>query len=311
MKLLDLSVEKLGGVADGRYSFAEVDGSPRDVVVLAGDTATVLLETIAALLEAVRGPAGTPRKLAWWARRRGLDEARLRARWALSEGEAALARARGRTLTLEWRFGPHDDLPCESQAEGAASRLARADLARYVHVDANGTTMWKGGPVAMTMVEALARIAERDIAATRACCYLGVGLVALKTPNELAELSRALAPILPTLRVERIPCSRGERPVACFRGEQRVEPDQLAEVERDAIRIVTALHTANVRDGVVLVDRPELHVPLEDHGLWLTWLAALAAGNQLFVAPASRETSDAPADSSGTEHARRGERGCE
>ncbi len=71
--------------------------------------------------------------------------------------------------------------------------------------------------------------------------------------------------------------------MACFRGGEQVELDQLAAAERDAISVAAALHTAKVRGGMVLVDRPELHVPRDALTRWLGWLAGLAATNQLFV----------------------------
>jgi hypothetical protein len=41
-----------------------------------------------------------------------------------------------------------------------------------------------------------------------------------------------------------------------------------------------------LRKGAVLVDRPQLHVPLNARADWLDWLAGLADTNQLFVAAA-------------------------
>jgi hypothetical protein len=255
------------------------------MVALGGEDAGALLETIAALLEAVRATARAPYHRDWWARHRGAAEARLRICWALSEGEAARARMLGRTAFSEWRLGPLDGLPREIPVEGALSRHARADLARYAHLDANRSTVWVGGPAADPLAEALARSAARDVAATRVRCRLGVGPIAWETPDSLAALSRAVAPVLPALRLARIACPRGGMPVACYRGEQRVELGELADVERDALHVVAALHAANVRDGVVLIDSPELHVPRAEHACWLTWLAGLTVGNQLFVAP--------------------------
>jgi hypothetical protein len=289
VKLLDVTVEKLRGIPDGAYSFTELDGSPRGVVVLDGDHAGILLETIAALFEAVR-EADAPHTRAWWLRRQGPEEARLRARWALSEAEAALAASPGRTAVMEWRFGPGDPLPRQLQAGGASSASACAALARYVHLDANRDAIWMGGPAADPLAKRLTAIVRRDVTATRAVCQPGVGLVALETPDTFATLNRALAALLPTLRLERVRRGRGARSVACFRDDQRVELDQLADAERDAIHIVAALHAARVRDGVVLVDGRELlHGPIQEHARWLGWLAGVAASNQLFVAATSTE----------------------
>jgi hypothetical protein len=289
VKVLELTVENLRGVPDGAYSFSEPDGSARQVVALAGTGAGVLLETLAALLEGMHGSSPTGHLRAWWAQRRRPREARLWARWALSEGEAARARLCGRTMTAEWRFGPLDELPREVHIDGALSRGARADVAQYVHLDANRSAVWIGGPNADTMAEALAQIAERAVAATQAWCLLGRGLIAWKTPAALAELTRAIAPILPALRLARVTCKRGGMPVGCFRADQRVEFDELTDAERDAVYIVTVLHTARVRDGVILVDSPEVRVPREERARWRAWLADLAAGNQLFLAGVSEE----------------------
>jgi hypothetical protein len=45
-------------------------------------------------------------------------------------------------------------------------------------------------------------------------------------------------------------------------------------------------HSSRLGDGVVLVDRPELHGPRAEHARWLNWLAGLAGTNQLFVTTA-------------------------
>lgn len=283
MKLLELTIENLPGILNGAYSFTEADGTPRDVVVLAGDAAGELLQTIAAVLEAVRAPTRASHEAARWAGRRGAAEARIRARWALSEVEAARAGLSVQTAISEWRFGRGDRLPRETHAEGALPLRSRADLGRYVFLDANRISVWMG---ADPLTEMLAGIARHDVAATRVCCRAGAGIVALSTPDTFAALNRAIAQVFPALRLERVACRQGELPVACFRDGQRVELDQLDEAERDAIHIAAELHTANVRDGVVLADRPDLHVPREARAGWLDWLAGRAAPNQLFVAPA-------------------------
>ena len=232
MKLLELAVENVRGVPDGVHSFAEANGSHRDVVVLAGEAAGALLQTIAALVEALRTPVPTAYQLDWWARRRGPGEARLRACWALSEGEAACAGASSRTFTSEWRLGPHDELPRELPAEGARPPRVRVDVTRYAYLDANRSAVWMGGPATDPLAEALASIVREDIAGTRVCCREGVGIVRWSTPDTIAALNPAIARVFPALRLARTACARGEAPVACFRGVERVELDQLADAER-------------------------------------------------------------------------------
>jgi hypothetical protein len=259
------------------------------MAIIAGSDASALLATIAALFEAVRDPSAASHRLAWWAERRGPHEARLRARWALTEGEAAAAGIAERTFSCEWRFGPGDELPREIEIAGAPTARARAGLARYVFLDANRSSVWmEADPLA----ELLAGIARQDIAATRVCCRAGVGIVASSTPDTFAAITRALAPVFPALRVERVACAPGEAPVACFRDGERVDLDQLVPAERDALYIAATVHTAKVRDGVVLVDRPDLRVPHEARGAWLDWLdwlVGLAGTNQLCVAMQATE----------------------
>jgi hypothetical protein len=101
-------------------------------------------------------------------------------------------------------------------------------------------------------------------------------------------LNRAIAPVFAALRVERVACAPGEAPVACFRDGERVELDQLAPAERDALYIAATVHTAKVRDGVVFIDRPELHAGRRARRAWLDWLASLAGSNQLLVAVGCR-----------------------
>jgi hypothetical protein len=115
-----------------------------------------------------------------------------------------------------------------------------------------------------------------------------VGIVASSTPDSFAAITRALAPVFPSIRVERVACAPGEAPVACFRDGERVELDQLVPAERDALYIAATVHTARVRDGVVFIDRPELHAGRRARRPWLDWLAGLAGSNQLLVAVGCR-----------------------
>jgi hypothetical protein len=251
------------------------------MTMIEGNHASALLAALAAVLEAARFPGPASHRLAWWSARRGPEEARLRVRWALTEGEAAAAGVAERTLSSEWRFGPGDELPREIEIAGAPTARARAGLARYVFLDANRSSMWmEADPLA----ELLAGVARQDVAATRVCCREGVGIVASSTPDSFAAITRALAPVFPALRVERVACAPGEAPVACFRDGERVELDQLVPAERDALYIAATVHTANVRDGVVFIDRPELHAGRRARPPWLDWLAGLAGSNQLLVA---------------------------
>jgi hypothetical protein len=288
MKLLDLTIEHLSGVLDRTYLFGDGDGAPRDVVVLTGDAPVALLEIIASLLETVRRPCPAPHRLAWWAKWRGPGEARLSARWALTEGEAARAGLAAPTAVTEWRFGPGDRLPREVLVEGALPQCVRGDLGRHVHVDVSEIDVWmEADPLA----ELLAGIARRDVAATRVACRPCAGIVGYHTPDTFAAITQAIAPVFPALRLERVSPARGEVPVACFREGERVELDQLPDAERDAIHLATRVTTARVRNGVVLVGRPELHVPRDAHRRWVAWLAGLVPSNQLLVAPATSRAS--------------------
>jgi hypothetical protein len=286
VKLLDLVVESLPGIPAGTYSFAATPGHTRNVVVFAGDSAGALLQTIAAVLEMARAPTPAPHHhLAWWAGRRGAAEARLCARWVLSEGEAARASLHARTAASEWRFGPSDTLPREIQVEGALPQTVRADLVRSIFLDAKRLSVWMD---ADPLAEVLAGIARRDVAATRVCCRQGVGIVAMTTPDTFAGLNKAIAQVSPALRIERVACALGEAPVACFRDGQRTPLEELPDVERDVIHLAAEILTARMRDGVVLIDRPELHVPREARARWLDWLSGLAGTNQLLVSVVDR-----------------------
>ncbi len=289
MKLLELTIENVAGVSDGAYAFANASGVARDVVVLEGGVTGVFLETIAALLERFRSHVCAPHHRHWWAQRRGALDARVRARWALSELEAARVWTPEPTFASEWRLGRQDEVPRELWAGEAPSARERVELARYAYLDANRSAVWVGEPAADPLGEVLTKIVRRDIAATRALCRRGVGLVATKTPDTLADLNRAIVPILPTLRLERVACGRGGRPVACFRGEQQVELDQLAAAEREAIYIAAALQVANVREGMILLTRAELHPPPAERLRWLDWLTCVTASNQLFVTSSASE----------------------
>jgi hypothetical protein len=285
MKLLELTIEHLSGVENGTYSFGDAD-SPRDVVVLAGDDPAALLELIASLVEAVRHPGPTPHRLAWWANWRGPKEARLSARWALTEGEAALAGLSRPLAVSEWRFGPQDALPRELVVEGALPWRGRADLARYLHVNGDEIGVWmEADPLA----ELLARIARRDVAATRVACRPGVGVIACQTPDTLAMITKAVAPMFPGLRLERVSAAQGEAPVACFRESARVEMDQLPEMERNAIHLAAAIHAGGVRGGVALVSCPELPAPPDAPTRWLEWATGLTTAHELQLIVAAEE----------------------
>ncbi len=285
MKLLEVSVTNVRGVPDGTHVFTEADGSPRRAVVLVGGVARVLLATIAALLEAVRAPTPVAGTLQWWAAHRGPGEARLTARWALSAGEAARVGASDRSVTSEWRLGPGDPQPRELRVDGAPS-LCSADpaVASYAYLDAHRGACWVVPEATDPLAEILTGMVERTVAASRARYRPSVRIVATHAPNTFGTLNAAIARVLPDLRIARIACGRNEIPVACFRRERRVALDELESAERDALYIVAVLHAANLRDGVVLVDRPELHVAPFDYGRWLAWIAGLTATNQLFVA---------------------------
>ena len=296
MKLLKLTVDELCGVRCGSYSFIGPEERPRDLVVLVGAIGHGLLKTIAALLEAARATGPAPHHRDWWAQRRGPTEARIGVVWRLSESEAACAGAPRRTFTSEWRFGPGDDVPREIKVDGvdgALSRYTRAGLAKYSHFDANRSSVLLGGPDADPLAEVLAVIARRDVAATRVLCQEGVGDVAWSTPDTFVALNRAIASVFPSLRLTRVACARGEAPVVCYRDGVRVELGRLAEAERDAIHIAAGLVTTNMRDGMVLVERPELHVPRKAHVPWLDWLASVATTNQLIVATENSVCRDA------------------
>jgi hypothetical protein len=255
------------------------------MAMIEGNAASAILAALAALLETVRFPGPAAHRLAWWAARRGPEEARLCVRWALTEGEAAAAGIAERTFSSEWRFGPSDELPREIEVVGAPPARARAGLARYVFLDANRSSVWmEADPLA----ELLAGIARQDVAATRVCCRVGVGMVASSTPDSFAAITGAIAPVFPALRVERVACAPGEAPVACFCDGQRVELDQLVPAERDALYVAATVHAARVRDGVVFIDRPELHAGRRARRPWLDWLAGLAGSNQLVVAVGRR-----------------------
>jgi hypothetical protein len=150
-----------------------------------------------------------------------------------------------------------------------------------------------GGPDADPLAKMLAAMARRDVLTTRVYYRTGMGIVGSRMPDTFAVLSRAIAGVFPELRLERVSSAPGHVPVACFRGEERVGLDQLADAERDAMYIVGQLHEAHVRDGVVLVDRPELYAPGEARGRWLEWLSGLAGTNQLFLAMAPADEPDA------------------
>jgi hypothetical protein len=157
----------------------------------------------------------------------------------------------------------------------------RASFARYVLLEANRLSVWmEADPLA----ELLAGIARLDVAATRVCCQQGVGIVAMNTPDTFARLNQAIAQVFPAVRIERVACAPGEAPVACFSGGELTELDQLPDVEREAIHLAAEILTAKLRDGVVLIDGPERHVPREARAQWLDWLAGLAGTNQLVVA---------------------------
>jgi hypothetical protein len=126
------------------------------------------------------------------------------------------------------------------------------------------------------LAELLAGITRQDIAATRVECRRGKGLVASHTPDTLAAITLAIAPIYPGLRLERVSAAHGEAPVACFRERERVELDQLPEMERNAIHLAAAICAGGVRGGMVLVGCPEFPAPAGAPASWLEWATGLA-----------------------------------
>jgi hypothetical protein len=190
----------------------------------------------------------------------------------------------GRIAVSEWRFGPRDRLPREILVEGVLPRGARGALARHVYLSAHEIEVWmEADPLA----ELLAGIARQDVAATRVACRPGEGIVVTYTPDRLAAITQAIAPIFPALRLERVSLAPGEAPVACSREGERVELDQLPDVERSAIHLVAAIHAGDVRGGVVLAGFPGLPAPAGARTRWLDWATALATARQLQLIVAS------------------------
>ena len=287
MKLLALEVKNMRGVPDGTHAFTEANGSPRNVVVLVGRRARVLLESIAALLEGIRATTLASATVDWWAHRRGPTEVQLTARCALSEGEAARVGASDRTVTSEWRLGPTDQQPREVLV-GETRSLCRADpaVASYAYVDGSRSACWVGGTAVDPLAEALRNILTAD-AEPRASGRRSMGRVATHEPSALARLNASIRQIFPDLRLVRVACPPGGMPVGCFRAKLRLQFNQLTNPEREALYLVAALQAARVRDGIVLVDLPDLHLYSHDDERWLRWMSGLTATNQLFAATAS------------------------
>ena len=288
MKLQAMEVKNLRGVPGGAHAFSEANGSPRNVIVLVGRGARVLLESIAALLEGVRATTPASATVDWWAHRRGPREAQVTARWALSEGEAAQIGASDLTVTSEWRLGPTDQQPREVLVGEARSlRLAGPAAASYAYVDANRSACWVGGSEADPLAEALRNIVTADAEPRAMGGRRDAGGVTTNEPSALARLNATIGQLFPDLRLVRVACPPGGMPVGCFRANLRLEFDQLANPEREALYLVAALQAARVRDGIVLVDLPDLHLYSHDDERWLRWMAGLTATNQLFAVTAS------------------------
>jgi energy-coupling factor transporter ATP-binding protein EcfA2 len=305
MKLMELMVEGVGGLPDGRYAFTDpLRGTPHDVTVIAGGPAsgkTTLLEAIAGICRAVGAPVSLPERArmlragaergfieATWLlsaeeqQHGGVDDPRQVVRWDLGEGaprpevapglrrlfgEHAAGSGKMEYFPANRRLDPHRRGPMSEAAEGRA-RLTR-DPDKYAGLEPHVEEVARAA-----LGRALAMVEERG------------ALSRGEIPDALAPFKEAVAAMVPGLRLVGVD---GDRLRFAKRDDVRLGLEQLSEGERQGVLFALAFRRFDLAGSIVLIDEPELHVHASERVRFLEALKALGRDNQIIVATGSTE----------------------
>lgn len=310
MKLLEISLQNVGGAPDGTYSFAPA-GKPEALTLITGGPASgkaSLLAAIAAAKELVGSYGPTPDAAAIL--RRGAVAGAISATWLLSEEEAAGARVSSATLVTEIPLGAepprlfdpgvralfstYSTKPDEGKLELFPANR-RISLGRTARRDPSELTAGRLRPSRAPgkyadVRQEIVEIAARD-AAEAAQKLAEQGMVARwEQPDSLAPIRRSLTALAPWLWLERVSL-RGPSPEVLFRRSDGLEIElaDLSESEQQALLFATVFERLGLSRSIVLVERPELFLHPGEHVRFARALEGLGVDNQILAATTSAE----------------------
>jgi hypothetical protein len=297
MKLARVTFLGVRGLRDVTLDLTDPKtGQPRELVILAGASAsgkTRALEALVAAKEAV-APYGPLLPGATWIEP-GALAAKVAMSFWLDEEERTYAGVDSPTSEAEVTFGT------QRNTRDAEEGLV-AVLGRYQHGKRAGKLEYfpatrrlpSHGPFGGT--SALEQRIQRTTKDARKYSFVPRFLRDLDVDAARGRrFGDALAQLSPTLRYEP---TGGEGLPRCLRSRDgaAVTPLELSDGEADAVLLAATAIAIDLVSSLVLVDRPELYADPANFGAFVKGLGALGDDNQLVLASSSAELAAAAPD---------------
>jgi hypothetical protein len=268
--------------------------APHDLIVLTGPPAsgkTRALEVLATALEAVapHGPAidGQP----WIG---AGSAAKVVVVLHLDEEERTYAGGDAAGYEAEVTFLP-------DRVDAAADEGLVAVLERYDHQHRTGKIEYLPSSRRLALEQPWTGLSALEQAALRAgkdprkYSFVPRLLRALEPGSAPARaFADALASLSPTCRYQQPPAGPGLPRCFTSRSGAAVTAAELSHAEADAVLLAATAVALQLTRSIVLIDRPELHVPPASVPGFVAGLRTLGEDNQLLVASTSPEVQAAP-----------------
>ena len=309
MKLLRVTLDKVRNLADGVYDLAHATGTPHDIVLITGPTAsgkTTFLEVIALAKElyAPYGSVPDPRPFL----RQGEPNGRVELTLALSDQERELAGMDDPIALLEVRLAGSPPWEPNAKLVELLSRYSHdSEHGKFAYFPANRRLdpAWELGqePPPNEAAEGRLRLSKDPRKYRGVGSWLRAGLVgdaltadaqlrasgmvvASQASGALAEFRDAIATLCPSLRLggSLADASLSHADAIWFerRDGRRSFLGELSAAEQDAVLLCATFCRVGLAHSVALIDRPDLHK--DDAVVWLRALRGLAPDNQLIAA---------------------------
>lgn len=288
MKIQRVTYLGVRGVPDLALDFLDpATDTPHDLVVLSGPPAagkTRALEALAAAVDAVapHGPAiaGAP-----WIGAGSAAKVIFAAH--LDEEERAYAGGEAVAYEAEVTFLP-------DRVDASADEGLMAVLERYDHQHRTGKVEYFPSSRRLTLEQPWAGLSALEQAArgtgkdARKYSFVPRFLRALEPGSAPARaFADALASLSPTCRYQHAPAAPGLPRCFTSRHGAAVTAAELSHAEADAVLIAATAIAVQLTRSIVLIDRPELHVPKASVPGFVAGLRALGEDNQLLLASAA------------------------